>query len=197
MSDLAFVVLTDAAWAVREDGSSQGGYVILLCNKKVLDNETADYVVFDWRSWKLPRVSRSSLASEAQAAAGGVDALEFAKCFWSLCMDDRRDPRADHTMQVLGTSALVIDAKALFDAARKEHVHNFEDKRTGIEVMVLKEKMKASGTIWKWVSSERQYADGLTKMSARQLWADRLRATTICLKHDPNFVAAKKKDASV
>ena len=32
-------------------------------------------------------------------------------------------------------------------------------------------------------------------MSARQLWADRLRATTITLKHDPNFVAAKKKDA--
>jgi hypothetical protein len=195
MKDLVFVVLTDAAWAVREDGSSQGGYVILLCHKRVMDNETADYIVFDWRSWKLPRVSRSSLASEAQAAAGGVDALEFAKCFWSLSLDDRRDPRADHTMQVLGTSALVIDAKALYDAARKEHVHNFEDKRTGIEVMVLKEKMKASGTIWKWVSSERQYADGLTKMSARQLWADRLRATTITLKHDPNFVAAKKKDA--
>ncbi len=59
---------------------------------RVMDNETADYIVFDWRSWKLPRVSRSSLASEAQAAAGGVDALEFAKCFWSLSLDDRRDP---------------------------------------------------------------------------------------------------------
>jgi hypothetical protein len=100
-------------------------------------------------------------------------------------------------MQVLGPSAIVIDAKALYDAAKKEHVHNFEDKRTGIEVMVLKEKLKASGTVWKWVSSERQYADGLTKMAARQLWADRLRATTICLRHDPDFVAAKKKDATV
>ena len=78
---------------------------------------------------------------------------------------------------------------------RQKNIHNFEDKRTGIEVMVLKQKMKASGTVWKWVSSERQYADGLTKMSARQLWADRLRATTITLKHDPQFVAAKKKDA--
>ncbi len=55
MKDLVFVVLTDAAWAVREDGSSQGGYVILLCHKRVMDNETADYIVFDWRSWKLPR----------------------------------------------------------------------------------------------------------------------------------------------
>ena len=32
-------------------------------------------------------------------------------------------------------SALIVDAKALYDAAQKEHVHN---RRTGIEVMVLK-----------------------------------------------------------
>ena len=74
LEDTSLVVLTDAAWAVREDGSSQGGFLILLCNKNVLKNENSDYVVIDWRSWKLPRVSRSSL--------GGVDALEFTKCFY-------------------------------------------------------------------------------------------------------------------
>jgi hypothetical protein len=124
MSDVVFVLLTDAAWAVRADGSSQGGYTILLCHKQVMLGEKSDFIVIDWRSWKLPRVSRSSLASEAQAAAGGADALEFAKCFWSLSLDDRRDPRADYTMQVLGPSAIVIDAKALYDAAKKEHVRN-------------------------------------------------------------------------
>ena len=60
--------------------------------------------------------------------------------------------------------------------------------------MVLKQRMAASGTTWKWVSSERQYADGLTKIQARQLLADRLRNATIVRKHDPNFVAMKKKD---
>ena len=54
--------------------------------------------------------------------------------------------------------------------------------------------MKASNTKWKWVSSERQFADGLTKNSARQLLADRLRVGQIGLKHDPDFVASKKKD---
>ena len=166
----------------------------MLCNKNVLKNENSDYVVIDWRSWKLPRVSRSSLSSEAQAAAGGVDALEFTKCFYSLCLDNRRDPSADWTMQCLPESALIVDAKALYDAAQKEHVHNFEDRRTGIEVMVLKQRMHAAQVTWRWVSSEWQYADGLTKASARQLLADRLRVANISLKHDPDFIAAKKKD---
>jgi hypothetical protein len=43
----------------------------------------------------------------------------------------------------------------------------FEDKRTGIEVMVLKQRMCANNTHWEWVSSERQHADGLTEIQAR------------------------------
>jgi hypothetical protein len=97
-------------------------------------------------------------------------------------------------MQWLGESALVIDAKALYGAAQKEHVHNFKDRSTGIEVMVLKQRMKAAAVTWKWVNSERQFADGLTKPAARQLLADRLRVSRLCLQHDPNFVTAKKKD---
>ena len=45
----------------------------------------------------------------------------------------------------------------------------------------------------KWVSSERQFADGLTKESARQLLADRLRYGRIKFVWDPNYTAAKKK----
>ena len=60
--------------------------------------------------------------------------------------------------------------------------------------MVLKQRMHTAKITWRWVSSERQSADGLTKLSARHLLADRLRAAMLGLKHDPNFVAAEKKD---
>ncbi|CAK0812099.1 unnamed protein product [Prorocentrum cordatum] len=117
------------------------------------------------------------------------------KVHYSLMLDPTRDPRLNGTMTVLGKSALVVDAKALYDAAQKPHVHNFDDKRTGIEVQVLKERMTASATGWYWVSSERQFADGFTKLAARQLLADRLRTGTISLKFDEKFQAAKKKTA--
>lgn len=61
--------------------------------------------------------------------------------------------------------------------------------------MVIKERLAALGGKWKWVSSERQFSDGMTKISARQLLADRLRLGKIQLLHDPTFTAAKKKDA--
>eukprot|EP00959_Pyramimonas_sp_CCMP1952_P180434 3772973-Pyramimonas_sp.AAC.1 len=61
--EVAFVCMTDATWAVWRDGSSQGGYLMLAAHKDVLNSKTVEfvqYVVVDWRSWRLPRVSRSS-----------------------------------------------------------------------------------------------------------------------------------------
>ena len=188
-----FIVFSDAALATREDLSSQGGYLILAAHPRILDGETVPIQVVDWSSKKLTRVSRSSLNSEAQAAATAVDALEFVKTFYALMLDPRRDPRQDSAMQDLGMSALVVDAKALYDAAVKDGLSSVTDKRTAIEVTVIKERMRACWATWRWVSSERQVADGLTKEQARKALADTLRSGTLRLVHDPTFTAAKKK----
>ena len=47
----------------------------------------------------------------------------------------------------------------------------------------------------RWMSSERQFADGLTKAGTRQLLADRLRYGKVKYTWDPDYVASKKKDA--
>jgi len=62
-----------------------------------------------------------------------------------------------------------------------------------LEIRVVKEQLQAMDGCLKWVSSERQFADGLTKESARQLLADRLRYGQIKFVWDPNYTAAKKK----
>lgn len=49
----------------------------------------------------------------------------------------------------------------------------------------------------KWVSSELQFADGMTKTSAAQLLAQRLRTHRTRIKPDSNFTAAKKKDPAL
>ena len=41
------------------------------------------------------------------------------------------------------------------------------DLDTSIEVMVMKERMQASNTVWRWLSSERQLTDGLTSVGSR------------------------------
>jgi len=93
-------------------------------------------------------------------------------------------------------SALVIDAKALYDTYHKETtVLGTACKRTAIELLVLKQTLRETGSVMRWVSSERQVADGLTKSAARQLFADRLRTQQYRLVFDESFTAAKKKTA--
>ena len=195
LSDLRMTVMFDAAFGVREDGSSQGGCLMLLTPKKVFQEETPHHVL-DWKSFKLHRVARSSLSAEAQAFGQATDAAEYACRFWGCIMDP-------HILreQLNQTSPLeptvVTDAKALYDSYYKEgagSVSQSVDKRTGLEIKVAKEQlMSLSGTL-RWISSERQFADGLTKASARALLAERLRYGKIKFVWDPSYTAAKKKD---
>ena len=196
LTDVTFVAMTDATWASRNDGSSQGGYLILACGPEVLEGQTSPFSTVDWKSHRMPRLCRSSLQSEGQAAVAAVDSLEYIKVFWACML--RPDVLVDDESLAsqLSKSTLVVDAKSLYDAARREHLGSFADKRTGIDILCLKERMTATQSSWRWVSSERQYADGMTKPGVRQVLADRLRQGMLSLIHDPNFVAARKKPAA-
>ena len=91
---------------------------------------------------------------------------------------------------------MVIDAKALYDTYHKETtVLGTACKRTAIELLVLKQTLWETDSVMRWVSSERQVADGLTKIAARQLFSDRLRTQQYRLVFDESFTAAKKKTA--
>jgi hypothetical protein len=94
-TELGFLSCSDAAWATRPDGSSQGGRLVLAVHPKAFRDETVRYSILDWKSYKLQRVARSSLHAETQAAAEGADALEFCKVFWNLCRVPWADVRAD------------------------------------------------------------------------------------------------------
>ena len=64
-----------------------------------------------------------------------------------------------------------------------------------IEVLVCQDKLKACNAHVKWVSSELQYSDSMTKVDAAQLLADRLRTHLVRVKSDETYQAAIKKDA--
>ena len=78
---LTFGAFSDAAWAVRPDGSSQGGLLIFSASRDLIDGKLSPMGIIDWRSWKLQRKVRSSLAAESQAMADVVDLLNFTRLF--------------------------------------------------------------------------------------------------------------------
>ncbi|CAJ1404806.1 unnamed protein product [Effrenium voratum] len=193
LADLRLVTMTDAGFASRSDGSSQGGYITLLVNAACFDGNELPYMVLDWRSYKLPRVCRSSLAAEAQAAGQAVDSMEMVVRAWEHIFNPNVKLRDLLEVRSMLKPTLITDAKALYDSYQREQLGGNTDRRTGLEIMVMKERLQSFGGHLRWMSSELQYADGQTKLSTRQLLADRLRSHQLKLSWDPSFTAAKRK----
>ena len=193
LEDMCYVVYSDAAFGVRSDGSSQGGYIVILTSLKALAGETVAYNIVGWRSFKLTRVCRSSLSAESQGCSGALDELMMIKTFTALLMDPSIDPKDEATAS-RGASALVIDAKGLYDALQKDCIGSGADKRAAIDILCSKEEIARLKTSLRWVSSERMLADGLTKQHTRQSFVDMLKSGMMKLVEDKDFVAAKKKN---
>ena len=123
-----------------------------------------------------------------------MDALEMACRYWEHLIHPELQLAELIGLKSSLHPVMVTDAKALYDSFHRDTINNAAvDKRTSLEVRVTKEQLTALGGNFRWVSSERQFADGLTKESARQLLADRLRYGKIKLVWDPTYTAAKRK----
>eukprot|EP00959_Pyramimonas_sp_CCMP1952_P385983 8089130-Pyramimonas_sp.AAC.1 len=79
---------SDAAWNVRRDGASQGGFLIFMTDQALLQNEEAPISLVSWASAKLPRVCRSSSAVEVQAASEAQEESEFCRLLLSEILID-------------------------------------------------------------------------------------------------------------
>ena len=193
--DLSFVGYSDAAHGVRRDLGSQGGFLIVATSPKVHTGAVCRYTPVAWRSYKLTRVCRSSLSAEAQACATAIDELMLVKMMFNMLKHPELEV-SNKDVAKLGKSALVIDARALFDATKKPTIQSSLDKRVSIEVMVIRDGLLHTQTELRWVSSERQLADGLTKIGGRQQMAELLRGGHMQLVYDESFQASKKKTQS-
>ena len=89
LDHLNFGVFSDAAWGVRPDGSSQGGYLIYASSHALHKGEEAPVGIIEWKSWKLSRKCRSSLSAESQAMADSVDVLNFIRLCFADCLHSK------------------------------------------------------------------------------------------------------------
>ncbi|CAK0910898.1 unnamed protein product, partial [Prorocentrum cordatum] len=155
--------------ATRLNGESQGGYMIVAIEDDRIDD------------------------GQAQAAANAVDALELAKTMLTTMLYPNMQLTGPDMLQVLGRSPCITDCKALYDAANSQApAGGLTERRTGIEIMQVNEKMKEFGGVWRWTNTHQQMADGLTKLQVRQQFVEKLRRMTHALKYDATFTAGQK-----
>jgi len=90
--DVQFVAWSDAALANRMDLSSTGGYVIAATTPEMTLGKRSPLTLVGWRSCRLPRKARSSLAAEAQTMSEADQELVFVRLAWAKILRDRCRP---------------------------------------------------------------------------------------------------------
>ena len=142
------VMYSDASFNNLSDGNSQGGYIIFLSDKYNNSSPIA------WKSTKLRRVARSTLAAETLAFTEGADTAYFiAQIGEESTLIQPSSPINTYT-----------DNKSLHDSTNT--TNQVADRRLRVEISAIRE-MKDKGEIsLSWISKDNQIADCLMKKGA-------------------------------
>ncbi|CAE7366584.1 GIP [Symbiodinium natans] len=182
----------DSSWANAPGGKSQMGVLVLLAGPECKDTITRATLV-DWKSSRSPRVTRSTLASEANAMDECVDRCTFCNSFLSELLGGFKvTPEQLKTTGML-PQLQITDCKSLYDAVISDNPSTSE-KRTTISIRSIQDYISPEQV--HWVPTDLMHADVLTKHSTtlRDNFIKWLRNPTVQLKE---LVHRKEKDISV
>jgi hypothetical protein len=167
-SDQVIVTFSDAGWATRTSGHSQGANIIALSSPEAAKGKTAIANMIDYGSSKITLTVKSSydaelhagndaaLASESlQASVSELSTWLYNDC-WSVT-DWLRQPPSSRIPFLM-----VIDAKGLWTKIKAEHK---TEKRSTIYIRSLMEVLARTGALVYWVNSGHMLCDALTKRS--------------------------------
>ena len=181
VKDLCWGVISDASFANAHSGGSQGAYGILAYHKDLHDGERVDCSLISWKSGRIQKVVNSTLAAETQSLSKGLGELCWVVSVFNELMDSQfeiakwEDTLKHNRIVAIGSedadpllqeSLCIVDAKALFDHLSRESVGPSQDKRTSLEIQVVRQNMNAIGAHVRWVPHTKMIVDGLTKKGA-------------------------------
>ena len=181
--EMCWGVITDASYANAETGASQGAFGVVCYEEKLCNTGKGKGNLIHWKSSKIHRVVNSTLAAEAQSLSKGLSELAWTITVFNEMVDPKFDLKrweegakrrrlqalAKHDSdEKLRTCLGVVDAKSLFDHLVKETIGSTEDKRTAIEMQVIRQSLSEVGAQIKWVPHVKMTIDCLTKRNGNR-----------------------------
>ena len=162
------VVFLDSSWANAEDLKSQAGFMVFVAGNNV-DSVQSDT---DWRSHRIKQQCRSTLAAETMAMDAAMDAGLCARELLAEVLVESYQPlQAGRLSKEFMPVLAVTDCRSLRDLlARDAQPSSTQEKRLAIDIGGLKEaaaefdpEQEQLNAVFKWIATERQLADHLTK----------------------------------
>ena len=154
----------DAASQNRVDGGSTQGIIIAAAPRSLLEGACDKVSFLAWHSSKISRVCSSPGASEAVAAVNAEDLMFFARFQLAEMLGHEVNiRRVNETVNQL-PGCLVTDSRNVYDKLSAEVVvAKGAERRTDIDLMRLKESQQVNRVQVRWVHSEAQLSNSLTK----------------------------------
>ena len=154
---------SDAAWA-NVGTHTQAGYVLAFVDKALQEGEETFWTPFTWRSYKLPRAASSTLSAESQAMATATGTVEWMTLLMLEAIDGPFEPRSARELLQKRPPIMAIDCKSLFDhLISPSSPTSIEDRRTSIDVVIIRESLKLTSGHVRWLPTDRMVADAFTK----------------------------------
>jgi hypothetical protein len=146
-----------------------------------------------WSSHKLKRKSRSSNAAEVQAMSDTEDQLYWLRAMVASFSGQSIERGVRETAVNRVTGLLVTDSKSIFDAMHSATGGlGLEEKRTALELVDLCDRVQTNGAVVRWVNSEANPADSLTKAAARKPLEELFKTHEWAITRDPLERSARK-----
>ena len=143
---------------------SQGGYICGVTDKSLLEGCDAPWSPMAWSSFKMTRTIPSTLGAEAQAMSVALGFFEWAALFLQALVHGQFDLRGASVVMQERLPVCVTDCKSLYDhLSAVGSPSTLHDKRSAIDVLIIRESMRKTGCMIRWAPSGLQLADGLTK----------------------------------
>lgn len=164
--DCAHVALHDASFDNMPNHKRQRGVVVLLACRDLLSDQHGRHLVppILWASGRITRVVESTLSAEAYSCTEALDALNRTRTVM-VDMTLASSSAATMGMPVDDVGAIVTDCRFLWDCVTMERV-NLTDRRLSLEAALLRQECQSCEI--KWVKSEQQLADVLSKDMERE-----------------------------
>eukprot|EP00435_Cladocopium_sp_Y103_P021891 s1135_g5.t1 len=154
---------SDAAFA-NVGVYTQAGYVIGFTDKGLDESEQVAWTPAVWKSYRLPRAVGSTLSAEAQAMVSATGTIEWTSLLLAEALYGLFDVREFASKLHQIKSIVITDCKSLYDHLVSVSAPTaVEDRRTSIDVVILRQSLMRTRASIRWVPTNRMLADSLTK----------------------------------
>ncbi|CAE7744915.1 RE1 [Symbiodinium sp. KB8] len=185
------VAYTDASWANHEDLRSQAGYLVFVAGQNVFTVEGDDASLVEWRSHRIQRRCRSTLAAETMSMDAGFDAAIFVReLLAEALLESYKPTQSGRLPEWFLTPHVVTDCRSLYDLVTKDGpLGATQEKRLTLDIGAIRESAEELDRdcenlkeTFRWADSASQLADHLTKKKPSWQLRDALGLNRLSLK---------------